>query len=616
MELLKIGLISIYLLYLYYRVGIFIKKIINSNSKELATTLIYGFVTNFAIFEIINIPFILVFKHHTKYLYIIFLIMNIALIALSYIIKSRVKDYDLIEKMKSINKTKINYNMICWCLAIIVIGWQICNSTFLFKEDADDAFYISLANEAKELENLYDTDPSVGIKESTFDKNYIFNTWEIYGGFLARVFDINTTTLFHTVYQIVFIILAYISYYLVLKKCLKKENLGIGILILSIVFLFTGVSAKFKGPFLLGRIYQGKSILLNILIPFVIFEILDYEKKKGNYLILTLAYISSLAFSPITIWLVSLIYGIFLLNILLQKDVNKFKEGLKLLIPIILICVIYILVAVLGNAGLEDITKSENFEQLEDFKIFLGEGKIIFVLYIISIFVIWTKGNVNQKNIGLYFPLLALLLVYNPLLTKIYIKLVTISTYWRLYWLLPLELTITIASIIIYDNIEEKKIKFAFPVFAIFILIISGKYMYTEERGFSKFENFEKIPNYIIDEAYYISKNSNDNTIVVGPSEPWESCMMRQYSTKILLMHSRDWYARENTFRKEFMNLYYEIYNKSNDEYDIDKINMLKSKYNVEWIILPKNKTLDVSEKLNYTIMTENENNYILKTRK
>ena len=149
--------------------------------------------------------------------------MNIALIALSYIIKSRVKDYDLIEKIKSINKTKINYNMICWCLAIIVIGWQICNSTFLFKEDADDAFYISLANEAKELENLYDTDPSVGIKESTFDKSYIFNTWEIYGGFLARVFNINTTILFHTVYQIVFIMMAYISYYLVLKKCLKNN---------------------------------------------------------------------------------------------------------------------------------------------------------------------------------------------------------------------------------------------------------------------------------------------------------------------------------------------------------------------------------------------------------
>lgn len=616
MELLKIGLISIYLLYLYYRIGVFIKKIIISKSKELSTTLIYGFVTNFAIFEIVNIPFILIFNHHTKYLYIIFLIMNIALIALSYIIKSRVKDYDLIEKIKSINKTKINYNMICWCLAIIVIGWQICNSTFLFKEDADDAFYISLANEAKELENLYDTDPSVGIKESTFDKSYIFNTWEIYGGFLARVFNINTTILFHTVYQIVFIMMAYISYYLVLKKCLKKENLGIGILILSVVFLFTGVSTKFKGPFLLGRIYQGKSILLNILIPFVIFEFLNYEKKKSDNLILTLAYISSLAFSPITIWLVSLVYGIFLLNMLVQKDLDRFKEALKLLIPIILICVMYILVAVLENAGLEDITKSENFEQLEDFKIFLGDGKIIFILYIISIFVIWTKGNINQKNIGLYFTLLALLLVYNPLLTKIYIKLVTISTYWRLYWLLPIELTITIASIIIYDNIEEKKIKFTFPVFAILILIISGKYMYTETRGFSKFENFEKIPNYIIDEAYYISRNSNDNTVVVGPSEPWESCMMRQYSTKILLMHSRDWYARENDFRKEFMDLYYEIYNKSNNEYDIDKINMLKSKYNVEWVILPKDKILDVSEKNNYTIVTENENNYILKTRK
>lgn len=360
MELLKIILITVFLIYLYYRIGVLLKKVIKSKTEELSTTLIYGFITNFAIFEIINIPFILIFKQNTPILYIIFLIMNIVFLGLSYIIKSNDKKYNLVNRLKTINRVKINANTIFCLLAILTISAQICASTFLFKEDADDAFYVSWANKAKELENLYDTDPSVGIEESTFDKTYIFNTWEIYGGFIARTFNINTATLFHTAYQIVFIILAYIAYYLVLKKSLKKENIGLGIFILSLVFLFTGVSAKFKGSFLLGRIYQGKSVLLNIIIPFIIYQFINYEKMdKNNYLIFTLTYISSLALSPITIWLTSLLYGIFILMIILQKDVKKFKEALLLLIPIILVSAIYIIVAILGNVGLQSITNSE-----------------------------------------------------------------------------------------------------------------------------------------------------------------------------------------------------------------------------------------------------------------
>lgn len=230
-------------------------------------------------------------------------------------------------------------------------------------------------------------------------------------------------------------------------------------------------------------------------------------------------------------------------------------------------------------------------------------------------FIIWAKGDTKQKNIGIYFPLIVLLLVYNPLLTKIYIKLVTTATYWRLYWLLPIELTITIATVIIYENIKENKIKNIFLVFSVLTLILCGNFIYTKERGFYGFKNFEKIPNYIIDETYYISQNSANKTIVVAPNEPWESCMMRQYSTKIILMHSRNAYALQNEYRTEFMYLYNEIYDKNLEEYDIEKINILNSKYNVEWVILPKNKKLNVTEKLDYTIEIENEKNYLLKNR-
>ena len=103
MDLFKIILVVIWLIYLYYRTGILLKKIIKSKSNDLATTLLYGFITNFALFELINLPFILCFKQATKIIYIIFLITNILLIILSYLIKYAEKKYNVIYDIKKRN---------------------------------------------------------------------------------------------------------------------------------------------------------------------------------------------------------------------------------------------------------------------------------------------------------------------------------------------------------------------------------------------------------------------------------------------------------------------------------------------------------------------------------
>ena len=404
------------------------------------------------------------------------------------------------------------------------------------------------------------------------------------------------------------------AYYLVLKKVTKKENIGFAIFMLSILFLFTGVSAKFKGPFLLGRIYQGKAIFVNIIIPLVIAKFLDYKKfSKEDYIILVITYIGSLALTPMTISLLSLLYGLFELIILIRKDYKEFKKAIFIMIPIVAICGIYLLLACLGNQTLESLTDLSQFNQFEDFKSFLDKGIGTVLLYIISIIIICIRGNKNQKNIGVILPLVAAILVFNPLLTNIYIKLVTKDTYWRLYWILPIEITIIIAFIIIYDMIKDKKIKYIFCIFIIGVFILSGKYMYTEERGFSKFQNFEKIPQYIIDETSYILQRTEGTTKVVAPLPPWESCMMRQCSTKIILMHSRDHYSLENEYRNTFRGIYNEIYSNESQEYDINEINNLKDQYDVEWVILPKNKKILIDENLNYVVEMENEYNYILR---
>lgn len=610
MELLKIILVVLYTIYMYYRTGVLLKKIINSNNIKLGTTILYGFILTFAIFETVNIPFILIGKNTTKVVYLIFLMLNLLYVILSYLIKPKIKKYNFIQNVKVI-KPKINVETIFYVLTIIIIIFQIINSSMLFKQDADDSFYISWANEAKELDSMYDKYPNTGLEATSFDYKYLLNTWEMYGGFTARMFNMNTPTLFHTAYQIIYIIISYIAYYLVLKKVLNNKNTSIALFILTIIFLFSGVSARFKGMFLLGRIYQGKSILLNIIIPFVMYEFLNYPKiQKENYIVLIFTYISAISFNPITIWLLSLVYGIFLLTMLIKRNFKVFCKSLITLLPIIFISAIYILIILTKGTNIKEITSTELFSWTETFKLFMNEGKIIFLMYIISFIIVLIKGNEKQRLISVYFTVLVCLFVINPVLKNVYIKVVTTATYWRLFWLLPIELTIAIATTIIYEKLNYKALKYIFVAFILVLIVFSGKYAYKEELGFTKHQNFMKIQKYIIDEANYILESEEENKKIVTPFEPLHSTLIRQYTSKIILMNSRN---MENEKYENYEQMYRQIYFAPEESYNIETIYKMLYECDVNYIILPKTKRLEITDKFNFSVVSENEYDYIIK---
>lgn len=610
MELIKIILVVIYTIYMYYRTGVLFKKIINSNNSKLGTTILYGFVLTFAIFEIVNIPFILVGKNTTRVVYLIFLMLNVLYVILSYLIKPKIGKYNFIQNVKDI-KPKINAETIFYVLAIIIIIFQIINSSMLFKQDADDSFYVSWANEAKELDSMYDKSPNTGLEETSFDYKYLLNTWEIYGGFTARMFNMNTPTLFHTAYPIIYIIISYIAYYLILRKVLNNKNTGVALFTLTLIFLFSGISVRFKGMFLLGRIYQGKSILLNIIIPFVMYEFLNYPKiQKENYIVLIFTYIAAISFNPITIWLLSLVYGIFLLTILIKRNFKVFCKSLITLLPIIFISFIYILIISTKCVDIKSITSAELFSWTGTFKLFMNEGKLIFLMYIISFIIVLIKGNEKQRIISVYFTILVCLCVINPFLKNIYIKVVTTATYWRLFWLLPIELTIAIATTIIYEKLNYKALKYLFVALIVLLIVFLGKYAYKEELGFTKHQNFMKIQKYIIEEANYILESEDENKKIVTPFEPLHSTLIRQYTNKIILMNSR---GMSNEKYENYEQLYRQIYFTPEEKYNIEDICKMLYECSANYMILPKTKRLEIKDKCNFSIVSENEQDYIIK---
>jgi len=560
-----------------YRLGILLNKLLNKNN-DIPTILVYGFTLSLAIFEVIGIPFA-VFHLNGKILFYLAISIYTLLFILSFIYKRREKVY-LIDKEIDIAKI----------MAIIIVITLAFTSAYLFMENADDSYYVSMA-----LENVNNKvgliDPSTGIITSSNPSNNSLTLYETYMGVLAKGFNINVAIFFHTVATFVFMILSFCSYYILSERLFEnKKKRYIFIIALSIVFLFSGYSNRVTGAFLLGRIWQGKSVFLNLIIPFVLFNLVDIEKDtKNKYVLLWILGIASVCLTPIAIYYVPIIYGLFGLYFLLKRNFKTIIKLIVALIPNIILFVLFILISKLSTIT-GQIENSGTVDVIQILKNFIGTG-YHFYLFIISVIIVIFIGNKNAKIFFVFIPAFAIISILNPIIGPYIAKYVTnYLVYWRMFWLLPIELCIGYTIVRIYEMIDKKSLKIAFLVSSCVLIIVAGKFMYLDENGYKKHENLYKIPDFIVSETNYILENSEGKQIVIAPLEPLHAAMMRQLSNDIVLFWSRDSYMfnsmhynQEEIAEREKI---YNIYKTGKPEITVEEFNDLLEKYDVDWLII------------------------------
>ena len=108
-------------------------------------------------------------------LYILQIIIFVIAIILSFILnrKNEFKVFNIKQHIKNINKKQALIILI----TIVIISMQIILSSYLYTSNADDSLYVSWSEQAKNLEQYLDSDPSLGQETSNFPKMYSFNSW-------------------------------------------------------------------------------------------------------------------------------------------------------------------------------------------------------------------------------------------------------------------------------------------------------------------------------------------------------------------------------------------------------------------------------------------------------
>ena len=170
--------------------------------------------------------------------------------------------------------------VLLWAVFGALLAFQLVQAVRLVFDDADDAYYVSVASLAESSDAMFQRSPYAE-GEMTLDYRHALAPFSIWIAFLARLSGMRTVVVAQVVLPVVLISMAYGIYYL-FSRVLFPEQGGrraLFMIFVGILILFGNYSVYTSETFLIGRSRQGKATLGSIVVPFLLFLLLSLLKR-------------------------------------------------------------------------------------------------------------------------------------------------------------------------------------------------------------------------------------------------------------------------------------------------------------------------------------------------
>ena len=161
---------------------------------------------------------------------------------------------------------------VLWGLFSALVLVQLFLLCFLAYEEGDDAYYVAITTASKDSDALYQKDPYTG-NYVILDSRHALAPMPVWVSVIAKVGDISGATAAHVAVPILLILMAYGIFYLLGERLLQGDGtkLSVYMLFMALLVTFGGYSLYSSENFLLVRTSQGKAIMANLVIPFLIY---------------------------------------------------------------------------------------------------------------------------------------------------------------------------------------------------------------------------------------------------------------------------------------------------------------------------------------------------------
>lgn len=205
-----------------------------------------------------------------------------------------------------------------WLVFVALLLLQLILTGVMAYEEGDDAFYIAISTITVNADEMYSKLPYTG-GATGLDARHGLAPFPIWISYLAAASGIPAVTIAHIAVPVMLIIMAYAIYLLIGCRLLegRKGYLPFFMVLVELMILFGGYSAYSAENFLLVRTSQGKAVLANIVIPFLVFlfirlleKLQKKEKAGGIWILLALTMMVACLCSTLGALLVCILLGV------------------------------------------------------------------------------------------------------------------------------------------------------------------------------------------------------------------------------------------------------------------------------------------------------------------
>lgn len=154
---------------------------------------------------------------------------------------------------------------------------------------------------------------------------------------------------------------------------------------------------------------------------------------------------------------------------------------------------------------------NENIKFIKDVFLSYYANQKYFVLFLIALLFIFIKEKQkSNKNLLLYYPIIILIIMLNPLFVWLIFKIIPQNVYYRFFWTIPFGIIISYLGVRLIDNINTHMKKNIVAISFIFIIIYCGVFAYGSTT-FQKVNNWYKLPDEYVQVAQIIGKIPLEN---------------------------------------------------------------------------------------------------------
>ena len=353
MMVINFLLFAIWLTVFPWAVGlIFHRWYVGEQRLSWLKTYVFGLMTEFVIFQIIAVCLTFM-KSSLSLLTVLWLISCGIMITLGvWTWISRKKIY-VAKKERGRRKRllkKSNWENYLVAMAVVaLVAFQVIFVTLHVHEDLDDAWYVGTAVMSYFTDTLNLISPYSGEIMAQFPMDYVLSPWPIFCAMLGRLSFIHPAIIMHTFIPIIMIPLCYVIYFL-LGREISKQNTNRTLWLLLFICLlniYGNWSIRSTSTFLLLRIWQGKAILSNCVIPLIIcvfiYLVNDIENKKLYFVLLLITVMAGTMVSSMGVFLGPvMLFALSLVDLIWHRRIGNGLRAFVCIIPCILQFALYI----------------------------------------------------------------------------------------------------------------------------------------------------------------------------------------------------------------------------------------------------------------------------------